>query len=585
MFQNVRQSMAWMHTWFGLVLGFVLMVSFFFGTLSVFDREIDRWAIPETRFAPQPMPSFDRVLRPIFERMQPDAEALAEARTLNRSPLPERFAPSGWGFYATHRDPVLDLWAEFDLPDPKDPMEDHVHVGATIDPRNGASIRDDRFALGSEFFYPMHYSLNLYWYELGVWIVGLGALAMLAALVSGLVMHRRMFREFFTFRPDKSTQRSVLDLHNLTGVLALPFHFFFAFTGLVIFVGQYFPVADVMMGEQRVEAAMLAETRETGIPTEAAGRPAPLASVDTMVAEARRRWAEAGKAGEVGMLSVEHVGDVNSVVSIYRAGTDRVSSISDGMHFMGATGRLIHEDPPSSILVGTGEFLEGLHLQHFRHWLLRWLYVLGGLMGCVCIATGFLFFVEKRKKQHARQGKAGCRWVDALAVTTVTGMVGATAAILVANRALPVDLPARGDWQERIFWAVWLLALLHAGWRSAPVAQGRISPAWREQCWAVAVLAVSAVLLNWITTGDHLLKTAFTYWPVAGFDLSLLVAAGLAVKAARVLRVREARPDARSASVGEASAPGRRPVAIDGLSTEGGRDMAIRSRKEGAGNA
>ena len=111
MFQNVRQSMAWMHTWFGLVLGFVLMVSFFFGTLSVFDREIDRWAIPETRFAPQPMPSFDRVLRPIFERMQPDAEALAEARTLNRSPLPERFAPSGWGFYATHRDPVLDLWA------------------------------------------------------------------------------------------------------------------------------------------------------------------------------------------------------------------------------------------------------------------------------------------------------------------------------------------------------------------------------------------------------------------------------------------------------------------------------------------
>ena len=366
MFQNVRQSMAWMHTWFGLVLGFVLMVSFFFGTLSVFDREIDRWAIPETRFAPQPMPSFDRVLRPIFERMQPDAEALAEARTLNRSPLPERFAPSGWGFYATHRDPVLDLWAEFDLPDPKDPMEDHVHVGATIDPRNGASIRDDRFALGSEFFYPMHYSLNLYWYELGVWIVGLGALAMLAALVSGLVMHRRMFREFFTFRPDKSTQRSVLDLHNLTGVLALPFHFFFAFTGLVIFVGQYFPVADVMMGEQRVEAAMLAETRETGIPTEAAGRPAPLASVDTMVAEARRRWAEAGKAGEVGMLSVEHVGDVNSVVSIYRAGTDRVSSISDGMHFMGATGRLIHEDPPSSILVGTGEFLEGLHLQHFR---------------------------------------------------------------------------------------------------------------------------------------------------------------------------------------------------------------------------
>ena len=37
MFQNFRLSMAWLHTWFGLVLGFVLMVVFFFGSLSVFE--------------------------------------------------------------------------------------------------------------------------------------------------------------------------------------------------------------------------------------------------------------------------------------------------------------------------------------------------------------------------------------------------------------------------------------------------------------------------------------------------------------------------------------------------------------------
>ena len=46
MLQNFRLSMAWVHTWFGLALGFVLVVVFFFGSLSVFDREIDRWAIP-----------------------------------------------------------------------------------------------------------------------------------------------------------------------------------------------------------------------------------------------------------------------------------------------------------------------------------------------------------------------------------------------------------------------------------------------------------------------------------------------------------------------------------------------------------
>ena len=50
-FPNFRQAMTWLHTWTGLVLGFVLIAAFFFGALSVFDREIDRWAIPETRFA------------------------------------------------------------------------------------------------------------------------------------------------------------------------------------------------------------------------------------------------------------------------------------------------------------------------------------------------------------------------------------------------------------------------------------------------------------------------------------------------------------------------------------------------------
>jgi hypothetical protein len=154
----------------------------------------------------------------------------------------------------------------------------------------------------------------------------------------------------------------------------------------------------------------------------------------------------------------------------------------------------------------------------------------------VCIATGFVFFVEKRKRQHALRGSQGARVVDALAVAMVTGMVLAVTGILVANRLLPEDLPARGDWERYAFWGTWLLALLHAAWRSASVAQGRANPAWREQCWAIAVMAVAAVLLNWITTGDHLLCTlAAGYWPVAGVDLALLSGAAIAVLAARAL--------------------------------------------------
>jgi hypothetical protein len=158
----------------------------------------------------------------------------------------------------------------------------------------------------------------------------------------------------------------------------------------------------------------------------------------------------------------------------------------------------------------------------------------------VCIATGFIFFVEKRKRQHARSGVTGATWVNAFAVTTVTGMLIATASILLVNRLLPEGMAGRASWEEGAFWSAWALAMLHALIRSAPVRQARLSPAWREQAWTFAALAIAAVLANWITTGDTLWRTiAAGYWPVAGLDMALLVAAALGVWAGRLLRRRE----------------------------------------------
>lgn len=545
MFQNFRLSMTWLHTWFGLVLGFVLMAVFFFGALSVFDREIDRWAIPESRFAPQPMPSFDQRLRPIFEAMQPRQESIDAMRDRVDGPMPEHFdTVARWGAYTTHRDPVLNLFAGYVVPNAKNPDE-LARGNLTIDPRTGVALPDDQLKIGSRFFYPLHYSLNFRWLNLGYWIVGFASLIMLAALVSGVVMHRKLFREMFTFRPHKSTQRSALDLHNLTGVVALPFHFFFAFTGLVIFAGIYFPVSHTQL-EALHDQHELMEAQETGLPHDRAGQAAPLASVDAMVAEAQRRWAERGMAGEVGFLGLTHVGDTNGYVSVYRAGTDRIALTGEGIHFKASTGEVLREDPPLTAVQNINEFLTGLHLQHFRHWLLRWLYVIGGLAGCVCIATGFIFFVEKRKRHYVKTGSQVGRVVDALAVTTVTGMLLATVGILIVNRLLPASLPSgwpgRGDLEQYCFWGAWVLAMAHAFWRSAPVAQGQLNPAWREQCLALALAAPGAVLLNWFTTGDHLYKTIGSgYWPVAGLDLALLVTSALACGAALHLWHKEKR--------------------------------------------
>lgn len=537
MFESFRHTMSWVHTWFGLALGFVLMVVFFFGSLAVFDREIDRWAIPQTRFEPRPMPSFDHTLAPLFASITPDPRELDEAhKRVGARDLPLRIV--NWSAYATHRDPVISLYAEFSVDHPGGPHE-HLHGHVTIDPRSGRALPDGALKIGSAFFFPLHYSLHLQWRDVGCFIVGMAALVMLAALLSGVVIHRRWLQELFTFRPHKAGRRSTLDLHNLTGVLALPFHSLLPLTGLIIFCRLYFPFVETVLSPLAERAAQV-EAATQGLALAPAGEPATLASVDAMVIEAKRRWAARSMPGEVGVLSIEHVGDANSNVSVQRAGTDRVALVGQAVHFAGPSGEVLYEEPPPAWVSSVEDYLVGLHMLQFRHWLLRWLYVLGGLCGCVCIGTGLVLFVGKRKRRHARQGRGGARWVDALAATSTTGMLLATFALLAANRALPEQLAQRDVWQLRVFWGAWLAAFVHAAWRSGPTLGARIAPGWREQCWAVAVLALSAALLNWVTTGDHLIRTlSRLYWPVAGVDLALLATAACAACAALHLGRRE----------------------------------------------
>jgi nitroreductase len=115
------------------------------------------------------------------------------------------------------------------------------------------------------------------------------------------------------------------------------------------------------------------------------------------------------------------------------------------------------------------------------------------------------------------------------------GIVIATLAFFVANRLLPLGVSFAGAERATLeMWAfcgVWVATCAHAGLR--------VQRAWVEQSWAITTLALTAVLLNAITTGDHLLKTlAAGQWGVAGMDALLLVVAGIAAWAARRLQSR-----------------------------------------------
>ncbi|KAF0099826.1 MAG: PepSY-associated TM helix family protein [Rhodospirillaceae bacterium] len=484
-----RASLDWLHTWAGVVLGGLLFAIFWMGTLSVFDREIDRWMAPMTRLAPAGGPVAVDALRSSYE-----AAAAAGA--------------SSWfAQLPTERAPVLQVtW-----------REGTRQLLRVFDPASGAALPDPGTWAGTGFVYPFHYMLHV---RLGYWIVGVAGMAMLLLCVSGVVIHRKIFADFFTFRADRQPRRLVLDLHNVTGVLGLPFHFTITLSGLIIFYGVYFPgTAQFVFGN---EARAFPREAYGIYERQKVGRPGELASLAAMTAEAGRLWD--GEAPRY--LFVRHPGDAAAVVQVARRGEDRVAGSPDIAYFDASTGALLHQRVAPQPVLSAQRFIAALHLIQFRHWTLRWVYFVLGLAGCAVIATGYLFWLESRKKKDDRLGPRGVRLVEALTVGSVSGIVVATLTFFVANRLLPLGAVFLGEDRAQlemwVFYGVWLATFAHA--RLWP---GR---AWAGQCLAITVLALAAVVLNWITTGDHPIRSLSHghLWAVAGMDCLLLAMGGLA---------------------------------------------------------
>ena len=306
---------------------------------------------------------------------------------------------------------------------------------------------------------------------------------------------------------------------------------------------MYFPQAHVGAYDGGAKAAKAAYTAEAygRYARPKANAPGSLASLDAMVRDAEHAWGAGqplgGSPSSPYFVRVWHPGDANSYVELRRSYARDMTMNMDQLYFDAGSGALLHRFEAAPVMTAQ-RLISGLHFIQFEHWTLRWLYFLAGLSGCVLIATGFLFWLEARRAQHAKKGLAGVRLVEGLTIGSVTGIIIATLAFLIANRLLPLHAALAGVDRAGLevwaFYLTWIATFAHA-WLRFGSGPG-LGRAWREQASLIAALSVLAVLLNWLTTGDHLLQTMSTgRWAVAGVDLMLLVVAMLALAAARRL--------------------------------------------------
>ncbi|MEM0929345.1 MAG: PepSY-associated TM helix domain-containing protein, partial [Pseudomonadota bacterium] len=363
-----RKSMAWLHTWIGIAVSGILFAIFWMGTLTVFHLEINKWMQPELRSITEIDGPLDPVVMPIIEEAT--------------------FAPSEQIFFSrpTDRMPLI-RYGRFGGDE---------RVNAYLHPLTGEVVELTNTYGASGFFYPFHYSLHLSWMGLGYWIVGLASIALLVLVVSGIFIHRKIFQDFFTFRPKKNVRRSTLDLHNLMALIALPSHILFPLSGILILGLIYIPDAlSVPFGGDR---AAYNEARVGFYAPEIEGgfgeKPQ---SMDRFIERAEGLWTRRdGKEARADFFRIMNAGDSSSMVMVQHAfAQGRVARATGSVTFDTATGSLLKDFQPGPGRLASS-WLEGAHFMRYDHWAIRWMFFFAGLSGCTMIGTGMLFWMRAR---------------------------------------------------------------------------------------------------------------------------------------------------------------------------------------------
>lgn len=540
--EGFRQCTAWLHTWSGLIVGWVLFFVFVTGTVGYFQAEITRWMQPELPLSAKPETNTDSV------------QAVQVA--LNRL---EQVAPAAarWTITLPHESFNQRSWQDLRIAWEEMPQSGNG-AGSAGSEQLSASTGEvlpagpqPRATAGGRTLYRMHYELRYIPYEWAIRIVGACTMLMLLAIVTGVITHKKIFKDFFTFRPGKG-QRSWLDAHNAISVMALPFFLMITYSGLVFSLFLYMPAGrDVLYGSDPVNKTRYANElfERDGKKHAPIGRPAtPIAP---LVAQADAAWG----AGQLRTVAIDrHEGEPPEITLTRLQGGSLDVWNPPTLRFRADTGEpLAPATPPGGSALLTQGAMFNLHEGLFADIWGRWLYFVAGLLGCAMIGTGLVLWTVKRRKHHLVHGHdhaehLGVRLVENLNVATIAGLPLAVAAYFWANRLLPVDMADRAAWEIHSLFAVWLATLFFA--LSRPLHR-----AWIELLWAACAMYALVPVVNALTTDKHLVNTLRAGdWVLAGFDLTMVgtavLFAWMAVKVTRRLQ------PAVAASMARITAPG-----------------------------
>ncbi|ENO86975.1 PepSY-associated TM helix domain-containing protein [Thauera linaloolentis] len=508
------QRFTSVHRWVGICTGMALFIAFFAGALAVYLGPIQKWANPDLRQAYGGMADIERVVDAAVQHADfPQALELS-------------FNADGQGpkavFYGGN--PARgEPWITYTLALDASGQVVRLNAPSSV----GAMINQ------------IHYSLGLPKHA-GYTLMGIVSAVYGLALVTGLLIHLpHLLRDLYSLRVGKNLKKMWLDAHNVIGVLSLPFHLMFAFTGLLICIMPILGDAMDRVSPSLAASQAFATQEQAGFVARrhnhggAEEREYPYAAMLTASRLLDIATAQIEGFQPTG-IHYSSYGTTNAqarVVGQVRRALVPESSVD----IVAATGKVIAVDAPGRRSVPT--VMEAgyvsLHFADFGGQLTKAIYFVLGLAGAFLFYSGNLLWIEtRRRRHHVEQTMSG--WVMAqLSIGLCLGCCLGIGFMLLGTQLLPLDLPGRGQWEENLYYIGFFGAVI---WSLArpPIRAG------------IEILAGCAAVYGLLPILNVTRSSWHGDWDVALFDAILLLLAACFLALARGTMRRAATGQANS---------------------------------------
>ncbi|ATE66691.1 PepSY-associated TM helix domain-containing protein [Rhizorhabdus dicambivorans] len=390
--------MVAVHGWSGILLGLLLYAVVVTGMVAVFAEEIGIWSAGHVETRSAFARPFDATVRELAARTPArdhegvDMFEIGDRRLgifFHHHELSPRGEPVSRGVY-------YQLGADGSVANTVRGIGEEV-----FGPRNDDAL--------SSFLVDTHVRLHVPdpW---GLLLTGILGLAMLVAAISGLLIHRHLFKDIFTLRRRANPVLVDRDRHSVAGTWSLPFAFLLAFTGsffsffgtvgvpivaMAAFGGDQQALSDAVFGNPGKEDKSLR----------------PIGDLDRMAADATRR---AG--GAPIFVSIEHYGRADAKITTFHdpapGGLEPLTLL-----YGGPTAAFERTKPSIGTVPSTGGTLAAImapiHFGHFAGLLSKAIWFGLGFAMCYVTFTGLRLWLVRR-----REGARSLGWLER-AVTVV----------------------------------------------------------------------------------------------------------------------------------------------------------------------